>query len=134
MVDMFVWCSVLTATGSTVSATGNQLNTLSAGGSPGVPEGQIEVVTAHIIADTTQPDEECVMDVQVWVKVSLCACVVRVCECVCATVCVRVCVCTLRVCAALLCVCVCASLSVSCVWSSHVLCSGVRVRACVRHF
>ena len=45
------------------------MNSLSVGGSLGVPEGQIEVVTSTIVANTAQPDEECVMDVQVWVQV-----------------------------------------------------------------
>jgi hypothetical protein len=37
--------------------------------SGGLPEGRIEFVSASIVADPNPPDEECVMDVQVWVTV-----------------------------------------------------------------
>ena len=58
-----------------MSAEGAQLNVLDPtvattyNGVGGIPEGRIAVVSSDIIADTTQPDEECVMNVQVWVRV-----------------------------------------------------------------
>ncbi len=59
---------VRVAAGSTVAANGDELNTLKAGG-VGAVEGRIAIVQANIAASTAAPNEECVMDVEVWVEV-----------------------------------------------------------------
>jgi hypothetical protein len=61
-------CSVLPTNGSTVALNSDQLNSLLPGG-VGVIEGRIAVVQADVNASTTPPDQECVMDVEVWVEV-----------------------------------------------------------------
>ncbi len=56
-----------------MALNGDILNPLSAGGK-GVVEGRIAVVQADIVATTAYPDEECVVDVEVWVEVRRCFC------------------------------------------------------------
>ena len=69
LVHMLLAGRVLVAAGGTVDINnGDQLNKLSASG-VGVVEGRIAVVTASISAVTVPPDEQCVMDVEVWAEV-----------------------------------------------------------------